>query len=100
MTACEICKGACCESAIIRFEDKEEAAWHVMLRGRRIDDHHVEFEVPCCYLVKGRCSIHPDRPATCRRYAVGGELCRATVERRRSEEVFDNVMLAVKEGRV
>jgi Fe-S-cluster containining protein len=101
MTACEICKGACCESAVIRFEDSGEAKWHANLRGLSIDEYHVEFEVPCRKLSSdGFCTIHPDRPDTCRNYEVGGALCIDTVRRRRGVEIYNEILLAIQDGRV
>ena len=82
-TPCQICRGACCESIVLRLPATDAGAW-LGLHGVSIGEHQVEIPAPCRKLsVCGSCSIHATRPDHCRTYVVGGADCRATVARRR-----------------
>lgn len=82
-TACEICRGACCESIVVNLPATDAGAW-LGLHGESIGGQRVEIAAPCRKLALcGSCTIHETRPEHCRTYAVGGDDCRATVARRR-----------------
>jgi Fe-S-cluster containining protein len=86
MTACELCRGACCESIILPLAglDDDGARWF-RYHGKPMGEA-VELQTRCEYLRHGRCGCYQTRPEPCRAFSVGGELCRSTVERRRPEQ--------------
>jgi hypothetical protein len=90
--ACQICRGACCESIIFPDIGGDPGRW-LALHGRTLAHGQVELETRCNALNScGTCAIHAARPRNCRDYAVGGEDCRTTVLRRRpaqAAEIFD-----------
>lgn len=88
--ACELCKGACCESIVASVTPSDESRW-LALHGMRIAPNKVELALPCKMLCAGKCSIWKDRPEKCITYEVGGAACRETVLRRRTnwQEIFD-----------
>jgi Fe-S-cluster containining protein len=88
-TACEICKGACCESIIVKAPEGDEGRW-LTLHGQALGFGRVQLETPCAKLCGGKCSIWKDRPLLCQAYPVGGDNCRETVKRRRANwaEIF------------
>ena len=90
--ACEICRGACCESIVFVVPDTDEGRW-LSLHGKLIGGGKAQIEVACSALVAGNCSIWKDRPLLCQAYAVGGDACRETVKRRRLnwQEIFEEM---------
>ena len=83
MTACELCKGACCEGFYLKISDTEHGRW-LRYHGKVINDM-VYIPAKCNYLnKKGKCDIYETRPEPCRRYEVGGPACRQTVKWKRS----------------
>lgn len=88
--ACEICRGACCESMVMGLPHGDFGVW-LRYHGEPIGKERVELPSPCRMLVEGKCSVWESRPEHCRCYEVGGEACRATVRRRRPgqwQEIF------------
>ena len=87
--ACEICKGACCESIVVGKPEGDEGLW-LAFHGKTIGADKIELETPCQMLCAGKCSIWKLRPSNCAAYDVGGDGCRETVIRRRSnwQEIF------------
>ena len=88
--ACEICRGACCESvAIERFLPPvvtESDWWKVRTKpspqGRTL-------ECRCPKLQGGKCVIYDMRPVACQTFAVGSFACRAAVVTRRPEQATE-----------
>lgn len=101
--ACQLCRGACCESLVLNLPPTDSGSW-LALHGLPVnppeDGVHrtnpgpaaagngglglYEIEARCSKLSScGRCTIHATRPEHCKTYAVGGADCRATVARRR-----------------
>lgn len=84
--ACQICRGACCESLVFELPDSDLGRW-LGVHGKPIGPAQVELPAPCTKLgTCGSCTIHETRPDHCRTYEVGGIDCRATVLRRRPEQ--------------
>jgi Fe-S-cluster containining protein len=86
MTACELCRGACCESIILPLTGlNDDGARWFRYHGRLIGDA-VELAAKCEHLRHGRCDCYDTRPEPCRQFTVGGELCVSTVKRRRPNQ--------------
>ena len=90
-TACQICRGACCESLLVPLADKPALIEFYATRGSilRVGERPVlEVEARCRHLgaPEGHCTIYTNRPQPCVDYAVGSALCRDTVLRRRAEQ--------------
>lgn len=83
-TACQVCKGACCESIVVPIPSDDDGMW-LRYHATSIAPGLFEFATPCQKLCAGKCSIHETRPTTCRVYEVGGVACRSTVLRRRHD---------------
>lgn len=82
--ACQLCRGACCESIVLHDLPPGDTSRWLALHGRVLPSGSVEFPAPCRELdTCGLCRIHATRPEPCRTYAVGGVDCRATIIRRR-----------------
>ena len=83
--ACNICRGACCESLLFPLSGMNaEHAEFMKIRGRPIGIGIVEIEARCKSLnAKGQCGVYKERPDLCRQFEVGGTLCLDTVRRRR-----------------
>ena len=86
MTACEICKGACCETFSLGVTQKN-ADFYLWLKyhGTAVESG-IRFDCQCKMLVDGRCSIYEDRPKICRDYQVGSRACLKAIEERRYEQ--------------
>lgn len=89
--ACQLCRGACCESIVLNMPVRDapaEAVW-LGLHGTVLPDGRLELRTPCSRLDGcGRCTIHDIRPSLCRNFEVGGADCRATIARRRPERAL------------
>ena len=85
--ACQLCRGACCESIVLpALPPGDEGRW-LGYHGRPLEGGAYEIPVPCTRLDScGSCMIHASRPSVCRTYQVGGPACRATIARRRSTQ--------------
>lgn len=89
--ACELCRGACCESIVLNVPTGDVGVW-LRYHGEPVGIHgqQVELATPCRMLCDGKCSIWQHRPANCANYQVGSPACRDTVKRRRENwrEIF------------
>jgi len=88
--ACEVCKGACCESMTLQLSEADnvdEKRW-LVLHGKLYNDW-VELPCPCSMLVDGKCSIYETRPDKCDKAQVGGFDCIFAISRRRPENVIE-----------
>lgn len=83
-SACAICRGACCETVMVKVGDMEGdlATWlgyHGTVYGG-----WVEMGCRCEHLGgHGKCRIWEKRPKVCAGYLVGGWQCRDAIGRRR-----------------
>jgi hypothetical protein len=84
MTACELCRGACCESVLVPVPIDPVACEFVRARGKQIDPNTIEWEQVCPSLRDGKCDRYRTRPVACQLYKAGGRVCRETVRRRRA----------------
>lgn len=103
--ACQLCRGACCESLVLNLPPTDSGTWlayHALPLNPPQDGVHRtntgpaaagngttmhEIEAKCRKLSTcGRCTIHTTRPEHCRTYAVGSPDCRSTVQRRRPDQ--------------
>lgn len=84
-TACQICRGACCESIVVPIPSDDGGIW-LRYHATQIGPGLFELATPCKKLCEGRCTIHDTRPMNCRTYEVGGVDCRSTVLRRRHDQ--------------
>ena len=92
MTACERCKGACCESITVPLKSTSEDVQRWLSFHGNETENGIRFECKCSKLKNGKCSIYESRPEVCRTYEVGSRACRETVELKRSfikQEIFD-----------
>lgn len=80
--ACEICKGACCESIVFKVPETDEGRWLGMHATPTTGGKH-EINVKCNALCGGKCSVWNSRPAVCVNFEVGGDACIDTLMRRR-----------------
>lgn len=81
MTACELCKGACCESIVVPVAG-DVGIW-LRYHGEPLGPDRVELNCACRMLKDGRCTVYDHRPENCKAFPVGGTGCRETVKRRR-----------------
>jgi len=83
LTACDVCKGACCESIVlgVRYEDKDAQRW-LSYHGE-VRENGVRFECRCSKLRHGKCTIYDSRPEVCRVFEVGSPACLEAIEHRR-----------------
>ena len=86
MTACELCRGACCESLLEPVPIDPVISEFRRARGKQITPKLIETETVCPSLKDGRCDRYNRRPAICEAYKVGGRDCRETVKRRRPKQ--------------
>lgn len=101
--ACELCKGACCESFTLQLDGLKENhpddyRW-LSLHAVQ-DAGSLRFECPCSKLVKGKCSIYEDRPEVCKRYKVGSVACLKAVATRRAHRQKEIIKLIKNESSV
>ena len=90
--ACEVCRGACCESLLVPvMRDKDSRDFFATrgsvftVLGQPFDT--LELPTPCRHLdACGKCGVYESRPQPCRTYEVGSKECRLTVKRRRTEK--------------
>ena len=87
MTACELCKGACCESILLRIDTSPMTIEFYEARGSVFELHGYQYaELParCPYLSNlGKCMTYAQRPVACSRFEVGSTMCLTAIERRR-----------------
>ena len=95
MTACELCKGACCESILLRIDTSPMDTEFYEARGSVFQLHGFQYaELParCPYLSKhGKCMTYAQRPVACSRFEVGSLMCVTAIQRRRPNQA-DSIM--------
>jgi len=88
--ACELCKGACCESILLRIDTSPIETEFYDARGSVFQMHGFQYaELParCPYLSKaGKCMTYAQRPVACSRFAVGSTMCVTAIQRRRPDQ--------------
>lgn len=91
--ACDACKGACCETLVLRLpEDGEVRVW-LQLRGRA-ESNQIRLDAPCSALDHGKCSIYTCRPEPCRVFEVGSPQCVASIRAQRPKDAARLIRLA------
>jgi Fe-S-cluster containining protein len=84
--ACQLCRGACCESIIVDAASlrlpADSVTW-LRYHGEPIDATRFELNTPCRFSKDGLCGCYEHRPQPCVVYAPGSKICRETVRRRR-----------------
>lgn len=87
MTACELCKGACCESILIPIDPSPLTTEFYEARGSVFEIHgqpYAELPARCPYLSNlGKCMTYAQRPVACSRFVVGSAMCVQAIRRRR-----------------
>lgn len=97
-TACELCRGACCEGIIIpAAEIKEETDWLEMHGSIDSSGKWIHLNCKCRFLLDGRCVVWESRPRNCREYAVGSMACLMTVRMLRPGRAEEIEKLAIYE---
>ena len=90
MTACELCKGACCESILIPIDSSPMTTEFYDTRGSVFEIYgrtYAELPARCPYLSKaGKCMTYAQRPVACSRFEVGSLMCVTAIERRRPDQ--------------
>ena len=88
--ACELCKGACCESILLPIDASPTTTEFYAARGSVFMIATSTFaEVParCPHLSgSGKCKTYANRPVACSRFPVGSVMCLTAIERRRPEQ--------------
>jgi len=88
--ACELCKGACCESILLPIDASPTTTEFYDARGSVFQLHGFQYaELParCPYLSKaGKCMTYSQRPVACSRFVVGSTMCVTAIKRRRPEQ--------------
>ena len=87
MTACDLCKGACCESILIPIDASPMTTEFYEARGSVLEivgQIFAELPARCPYLSNlGKCMTYGKRPVACSRFAVGSTMCVTAIKRRR-----------------
>ena len=96
MTACDLCKGACCEAIVLPFVFKDEDIQRWFAYHGTETNRGLQFDCKCNKLKNGKCSIYEDRPNVCRDFTVGSPGCLAAVRRRRPFKEKEIVALITK----
>ena len=97
--ACEVCRGACCESLYIPVLRDKVTRDFYSTRGSVFtilgQPHDMaELDARCRHLdACGKCSIHDTKPAACSAFEVGCKECRLAIKRRRSQKADDIIRL-------
>lgn len=97
--ACEVCRGACCESLYVPIARDKATRDFYNTRGQVFtvlgQPHDIaEIDSQCRHLdICGRCVIHDSKPAACDAFEVGCKECRLAIKRRRSHQADDILRL-------
>ena len=90
MTACELCKGACCESILIPIDASPTTTEFYSARGevfQIVGRTYAELPALCTHLSgSGKCKTYANRPVACSRFAVGSTMCVTAIQRRRPDQ--------------
>ena len=82
MTACEICKGACCEFIHLKLPEQVDMLKWLLCHGESWHDG-VALDCRCKHLKDGLCQIYDTRPDICRNFKVGSNDCKNAILRQR-----------------
>ena len=89
MTACELCKGACCESILLPIDASPMTTEFYEARGSVFElygHQYAELPARCPYLSNlGKCMTYAQRPVACSRFVVGSVMCVTAIKRRRPD---------------
>lgn len=86
-SACEMCKGACCEFLALNIKslvDNDKFKW-LAYHGTAYDTV-IELDVKCKHLVDGKCSYYDGRPSVCKNMQVGSSMCHVAIARQRTDQ--------------
>ena len=90
MTACELCKGACCESILLPIDASPTTTEFYSARGdvfQIVGRTYAELPARCPYLSKaGKCMTYSQRPVACSRFAADSTMCVTAIQRRRPDQ--------------
>jgi Fe-S-cluster containining protein len=90
MTACELCKGACCESILLPIDASPTTTEFYAARGEVfmiVGRTFAELPSRCPHLSQsGKCKTYDNRPVACSRFAVGSTMCVTAIQRRRPDQ--------------
>jgi Fe-S-cluster containining protein len=83
--ACEICRGACCESFTLNLSGLEDKfpdvykwlGYHATKTNGVFEG--LRFDCACSKLKNGKCSVYDDRPDVCKEFKVGSVQCLASI---------------------
>jgi len=88
--ACELCKGACCESILLPIDASPTTTEFYAARGsvfQIVGRTFAEVPARCPHLSgSGKCKTYANRPVACSRFAVGSTMCLTAVQRRRTDQ--------------
>jgi Fe-S-cluster containining protein len=88
--ACELCRGACCESMMMTIDNNPVTTEFYRARASvfTIDSlPAIEIDSRCPSLsASGKCKCYASRPVACIRFAVGSTMCLTAIERRRPDQ--------------
>ena len=93
MTACQLCRGACCEYVVVKRDESNDDKWDWLCYHGEVTGNVVKIPTPCSKFRDGGCSIYPDRPKMCRDFRVGCSLCVQAVSTRSNK---DDIMAAIR----
>jgi len=97
-TACDICKGACCEFFTVTLDANAYTADWQSARGMvNCKTGMFSFDCPCPHFVIGQCGIYPKRPQACKDFLVGGVGCLIAIARQRTLEQQVTIKKAIDE---
>ena len=85
---CESCGGACCKYFIIPYKMlfSDNKKWAENHTGVVVTKTSIEVEIPCKFLVDGKCTCYETRPGCCRNHQVGGDMCRDAIKKMHAEK--------------
>jgi hypothetical protein len=88
--ACELCKGACCESILIPIDASPTTTEFYAARGevfQIVGRTFAELPSRCPHPSgSGKCKTYANRPVACSRFAVGSTMCVTAIQRRRPDQ--------------
>lgn len=84
--ACEICRGACCETIVLDVSQRNPDFYLWLKYHGEALERGIRLECACKMLKDGKCSVYETRPKICMVYQVGCSACLATIHERRYEQ--------------
>ena len=67
-------------------DDESALKWAENHTGVVVTKTSIEVEIPCKFLVDGKCACYETRPECCRNHQVGGDMCRDAIKKMHSAE--------------